>query len=84
MLPRSADIVVAQLATAKAGAAYLPVDPGYPAERIALMLRDAAPAVTLEADEVRDLLAAADDTAPPTGPPTGTASARWTSTTRPM
>ncbi|MEJ8654156.1 non-ribosomal peptide synthase/polyketide synthase [Streptomyces sp. MS1.AVA.3] len=64
VLPRSADMIVAQLATAKAGAAYLPVDPGYPAERIALMLRDAAPAVTLEADEVRDLLAAADDTAP--------------------
>ena len=63
VLPRSADMIVAQLATAKAGAAYLPVDPGYPAERIALMLRDAAPAVTLEADEVRDLLAAADDTA---------------------
>ncbi|MGW7020115.1 non-ribosomal peptide synthase/polyketide synthase [Streptomyces decoyicus] len=63
VLPRSADMIVAQLATAKAGAAYLPVDPGYPAERIALMLRDAAPAVTLDADEVRDLLAAEDDTA---------------------
>ncbi|MFD3419449.1 non-ribosomal peptide synthetase [Streptomyces decoyicus] len=64
VLPRSADMIVAQLATAKAGAAYLPVDPGYPAERIALMLRDAAPAVTLEADEVRDLLADEDDNAP--------------------
>ncbi|MEW2435914.1 non-ribosomal peptide synthase/polyketide synthase [Streptomyces caniferus] len=64
VLPRSADMVVAQLATAKTGAAYLPVDPGYPAERIALMLRDAAPAVTLEADEVHDLLAAEDDAAP--------------------
>ncbi|WP_129292551.1 non-ribosomal peptide synthetase [Streptomyces lydicus] len=64
VLPRSADMVVAQLATAKTGAAYLPVDPGYPAERIAVMLRDAAPAVTLEAAEVHDLLAAGDDTAP--------------------
>ncbi|MEU8682738.1 amino acid adenylation domain-containing protein [Streptomyces sp. NPDC048611] len=64
VLPRSADMAVAQLATAKTGAAYLPVDPGYPSERIALMLRDAAPAVTLEAAEVHDLLAAGDDDAP--------------------
>ncbi|MFI1741190.1 non-ribosomal peptide synthase/polyketide synthase [Streptomyces sioyaensis] len=64
VLPRSAEMVVAQLATAKAGAAYLPVDPGYPQERIALMLRDAAPAVTLDAAEIRDLLDAEDDSAP--------------------
>ncbi|MET8010138.1 non-ribosomal peptide synthase/polyketide synthase [Streptomyces sp. NPDC005266] len=48
VLPRSVEIVVAQLAVAKAGGAYLPVDPDYPAERIALMLGDAAPLVTLE------------------------------------
>ncbi|MDG9701520.1 non-ribosomal peptide synthetase [Streptomyces sp. DH37] len=64
VLPRSADMVLAQLAVAKAGAAYLPVDPGYPDERIALMLRDAAPAVTLDAGEVAGLLAAEPDGAP--------------------
>ncbi|GAB1510093.1 hypothetical protein JCM33774_21350 [Actinophytocola sp. KF-1] len=42
-VPRSVDMVVAWLAALKSGAAYLPVDPGYPAERIALMLADAAP-----------------------------------------
>ncbi|MBM7171736.1 non-ribosomal peptide synthase/polyketide synthase [Streptomyces sp. G44] len=64
LLPRSTDMVLAQLAVAKAGAAFLPVDPGYPKERIALMLGDAAPALILDAQEVADLLAAAPDGVP--------------------
>ncbi|MER7468936.1 amino acid adenylation domain-containing protein, partial [Streptomyces sp. NPDC097981] len=44
-MPRGADAVVTLLAITKAGAAYLPVDPSYPAERIAFMLADAAPAL---------------------------------------
>ncbi|MFG2877361.1 non-ribosomal peptide synthase/polyketide synthase [Streptomyces sp. NPDC048337] len=47
-LPRSADLVVALLAVLKSGAAYVPIDPEYPADRIAYMLEDAAPAVVLE------------------------------------
>ncbi|MFF2650666.1 amino acid adenylation domain-containing protein [Streptomyces sp. NPDC058045] len=47
LLPRSADLVVALLAVAKSGAAYVPVDPEYPAERIAYMLDDAAPALVV-------------------------------------
>ncbi|GLZ29182.1 hypothetical protein Lesp02_13720 [Lentzea sp. NBRC 105346] len=47
MLPRSADAVVAQLAIAFAGAAYLPIDPDYPRERIDFLLQDAAPRVLL-------------------------------------
>ena len=38
---RSADMVVGLLAMLKAGGAYLPLDPGYPAERLAFMLDDA-------------------------------------------
>ena len=48
VLPRSAESVVAQLAVAKAGGAFLPVDPAYPAERRDFMLRDAAAAVVLD------------------------------------
>ncbi|GGZ25562.1 amino acid adenylation domain-containing protein [Streptomyces poonensis] len=51
-LPRSADWPAAVLATHKAGAAYLPVDPAYPAERIAYMLSDAAPALIVTTGEI--------------------------------
>ncbi|MFJ7903270.1 non-ribosomal peptide synthase/polyketide synthase [Streptomyces sp. NPDC096198] len=64
VLPRSADMVLARLAVAKTGAAFLPVDPGYPAERIELMLRDARPVLTLDAGQVAELLAAPADGAP--------------------
>jgi len=46
-VPRSLDLTVALLATLKAGGAYLPLDPEYPAERLAFMLAEARPAVIL-------------------------------------
>ncbi|MFF1561648.1 amino acid adenylation domain-containing protein [Streptomyces sp. NPDC058279] len=53
-LPRTERIMVAVLAVLKAGAAYVPVDPGYPADRIALMLDDAEPAIVLTSTRVQD------------------------------
>ncbi|WP_241845396.1 non-ribosomal peptide synthetase [Streptomyces silvensis] len=47
VLPRSTELVVAQLAVQQAGAAHLPVDPDYPDERVRHMLTDAAPALVL-------------------------------------
>ncbi|MFG2285699.1 amino acid adenylation domain-containing protein [Streptomyces sp. NPDC048595] len=48
-MPRSTALIACVLGTWRAGAAYLPVDPAYPADRIAYMLDDAHPAVVLDA-----------------------------------
>ena len=47
-LPRSIELVVAVLAVAKSGAAFLPLDPDYPQDRLAYMVSDAAPAIVLD------------------------------------
>ena len=52
---RSADMVAAMLGIAKAGAAYLPLDPGFPQDRLAYIVEDAGAAmiVTDEALEAK-------------------------------
>jgi amino acid adenylation domain-containing protein len=44
---RSLEMAIAIIATLKAGAAYLPLDPEYPQERLGFMLKDARPALVL-------------------------------------
>ncbi len=54
---RSAELVVGLLGILKAGAAYLPIDPAYPADRIAFMLADAGARVLLTQTALRADLA---------------------------
>ncbi|MCB5183573.1 AMP-binding protein, partial [Streptomyces antimicrobicus] len=63
VLPRSVELVVAQLAVVKAGGAFLPVDPAYPRERVDYMLTDAAPHLVIR--EGDDLDASAYPSTPP-------------------
>ncbi|MCP2287804.1 non-ribosomal peptide synthetase [Nocardia amikacinitolerans] len=55
-LPRSIDSVLAVWAVTKSGAAFVPVDPQYPASRIAHMLTDSGVAVGITRSEWRDRL----------------------------
>ncbi|EFE65511.1 peptide synthetase 3 [Streptomyces viridosporus ATCC 14672] len=58
VLPRSVELVVTLLAVWKAGGAYVPIDPDHPAERIAYVLADAAPAVTVTTRALAGMLPA--------------------------
>ncbi|MGW4275473.1 amino acid adenylation domain-containing protein, partial [Streptomyces seoulensis] len=57
-LPRGVEMVVGMLAVWKAGAGYVPVDAGLPAERVALVLRDSGAVLTLTTEEILDDLPA--------------------------
>ncbi|MEU4890933.1 amino acid adenylation domain-containing protein [Streptomyces sp. NPDC044780] len=59
-LPRTVDLVVAPLAVWKAGACYVPIAPGYPDQRIAYILEDAAPRLVLREPVATDGLADTD------------------------
>ena len=59
-LERSVEMVVGVLGVIKAGGAYVPLDPAYPVDRLAYMLEDSLPVVTLThhrvPPEVRSIL----------------------------
>ncbi|WP_346012177.1 amino acid adenylation domain-containing protein [Streptomyces sp. SID3343] len=54
-LPRGRDAIVAVLAVLRAGAGYVPLDPVYPAARLALMIDETRPRALITADGVRPL-----------------------------
>ncbi|MCP5047310.1 MAG: amino acid adenylation domain-containing protein, partial [bacterium] len=56
MMPRSVEMMIAIIGILKAGAAYLPIDPGYPPERIDFMLKDSAAKVVVSSDLMVDEL----------------------------
>ncbi|HEX6913205.1 MAG TPA: AMP-binding protein, partial [Longimicrobium sp.] len=57
---RSLEMVVGLLAVLKAGGGYVPLDPGYPEERIRYTLGDAAPTLLLTQAALRDRFADLD------------------------
>ena len=59
---RSAELVTALVGVVKAGAAFLPLDPEYPPERLAYMLADSGAQIVLAQRHIGDLL-------PESGPP---------------
>jgi len=57
-LGRTVDMMVAVLGVMKAGGCYLPLDPGYPADRLVYMLKDSAAPVLITHAESREQFAA--------------------------
>ncbi len=51
LVDRSADLLIALLAILKCGAAYIPLDPAYPADRLNFMLNDSGAAVLITSAE---------------------------------
>jgi non-ribosomal peptide synthetase component F len=61
-LERSLDLIVTLLGVLKAGAAYVPLDPDYPRERLAFVLEDVAPQVLITETSLLGALPAAPGT----------------------
>jgi amino acid adenylation domain-containing protein len=65
-LPRSPAMVVALLGVLKAGAVYMPLDPGYPSQRLGFMLRDSRAACLITTGEILSIFDDIDVALPPT------------------
>ncbi len=57
-LPRGAEMISAIVGVWKAGAAYVPIDPAQPADRVAFVLSDSGAVLTLTSEEVLEDLPA--------------------------
>ncbi len=68
LLERSIEQIVAFLAILKAGGAYVPVDPGYPQERIDLLIADTGARIVLTAADLADPHSGESEQNPEPGP----------------
>ncbi|MDE1482946.1 non-ribosomal peptide synthetase [Xenorhabdus bovienii] len=59
-IERNLDMVIGMLGILKAGAGYVPLDPAYPAERLAYILSDSAPKLLLTQQHLQERLAVED------------------------
>lgn len=64
LLDRGADLIIALVGILRSGAAYVPLDPGYPADRIAYMADNAQLATVLAADHLSPVLGSIESTTP--------------------
>jgi amino acid adenylation domain-containing protein len=62
-LNRTPELVIALLGIWKAGAAYVPLDPAYPQERLSYMMKDSAAKFLLTSGELKRQIPSADDQA---------------------
>ncbi|ACK50217.1 amino acid adenylation domain protein [Methylocella silvestris BL2] len=59
-LPRSPEAIIAMIGALKTGAAFAPLDPSYPADHLAFITADAAPAVVVSAASMTSNASAAN------------------------
>jgi amino acid adenylation domain-containing protein len=59
-MERSLEMVIGLLAILKSGAAYVPLDPGYPAERLSYMLSDSGIGMVVTQDRFRQIFSSSD------------------------
>ena len=66
LLPRTSRLILSMFGIQKAGAAYIPCDPEYPADRVKLILEDSGAKLTITPEVVEELLHTEDTTLPQT------------------
>ncbi len=87
-LPRTPDLVIAALAVLKTGAAYVPLDPEYPADRLRHMREDSGVHLTVDAALVTEALTTDDSplrrpSPTPSSPPASTSTSPSSSCSAP-
>ena len=66
LLPRTSRLILSMIGIQKAGAAYIPCDPEYPADRVKLILEDSGAKLIITPDVAEELLKEEDTTLPQT------------------